>query len=136
MYALTICQPYAELIACGAKLVENRRWRLRYRGRLAIHAGKSRAWMEPGDERRYPDMRFGAIIATARVIGCWSIGEIGRGELPASLEWVPRHAHTEGPYCIVLAGVQRLSIAISCPGQRALWKVPTDVAALVRARRR
>jgi hypothetical protein len=40
---LTVCQPYAEMIACGHKPVENRVWWTFYRGPLLIHAGKSRA---------------------------------------------------------------------------------------------
>jgi len=45
MKAVTIYQPYAELIARGEKRVENRSWRTDYRGPLAIHAGCSRAWL-------------------------------------------------------------------------------------------
>ena len=39
MRALTLSQPYATLIALGAKNVETRSWVTRYRGPLAIHAG-------------------------------------------------------------------------------------------------
>lgn len=39
MRALTIRQPWASLIICGAKDVENRTWTTRYRGPLAVHAG-------------------------------------------------------------------------------------------------
>ena len=39
MKALTVQQPWAECIAVGAKLVENRSRPLSYRGPLAIHAG-------------------------------------------------------------------------------------------------
>ena len=48
MQALTICQPYAELILRGAKLVENRTWwpPVQLIGqRFAIHSGKSRKWL-------------------------------------------------------------------------------------------
>ena len=40
MKALTILQPWATLIAMGAKKVETRSWATSYRGPLAIHAGK------------------------------------------------------------------------------------------------
>ena len=40
MKALTIRQPWASLIACGAKRFETRGWKMNYRGKLAIHAGK------------------------------------------------------------------------------------------------
>ena len=38
MKALSILQPWASLIAIGAKTIETRNWRTDYRGRLAIHA--------------------------------------------------------------------------------------------------
>lgn len=38
--SLTITQPYASLIAIGAKEYETRGWTTAYRGPLAIHAGK------------------------------------------------------------------------------------------------
>lgn len=40
MNALTLWQPYASLIAIGAKSYETRSWQTDYRGKLAIHAGK------------------------------------------------------------------------------------------------
>lgn len=40
MKALTVKQPWAELIVSGAKDIENRTWRTNYRGRVLIHAAK------------------------------------------------------------------------------------------------
>jgi hypothetical protein len=40
MKAITILQPWASLIACGAKQIETRRWATSYRGPIAIHTGK------------------------------------------------------------------------------------------------
>lgn len=41
MKAITLTQPYATLVALGAKAIETRGWALSYRGPLAIHAGKN-----------------------------------------------------------------------------------------------
>lgn len=41
MKMLTFHQPWAQLIAHGAKTIETRAWSTRYRGPLAIHAAKS-----------------------------------------------------------------------------------------------
>jgi len=38
--ALTLTQPWATLVAIGAKQIETRSWNTSYRGRLAIHAAK------------------------------------------------------------------------------------------------
>ncbi len=43
MKALTLTQPWATLVAIGAKRIETRGWPTRYRGPLAIHAGKGLA---------------------------------------------------------------------------------------------
>lgn len=40
MKALTIRQPWASLIALGVKTIETRSWPTKYRGPIAIHAGK------------------------------------------------------------------------------------------------
>ena len=37
---LTLTQPWATLIALGAKKIETRSWKTNYRGLVAIHAGK------------------------------------------------------------------------------------------------
>jgi hypothetical protein len=40
MKVLTLTQPWATLVAIGAKSIETRSWSTAYRGLLAIHAGK------------------------------------------------------------------------------------------------
>lgn len=40
MKALTLTQPWATLVAIGAKKIETRSWRTSYRGPIAIHAAK------------------------------------------------------------------------------------------------
>lgn len=40
MRCLTLTQPWASLVMCGAKRMETRDWRTNYRGQLGIHAAK------------------------------------------------------------------------------------------------
>ena len=40
MKAITLIQPWASLISIGEKTIETRSWSTKYRGPLAIHAGK------------------------------------------------------------------------------------------------
>lgn len=40
MKAVTISQPFATLVALGAKTLETRSWATKHRGDLAIHAGQ------------------------------------------------------------------------------------------------
>lgn len=97
MKAITIWQPWASLIAIGAKGFETRGWFTGYRGPIAIHAAKKdvREIMRglPSDVQRemfnclyrhfgigdgaLKRMPTGAIIATARLVNVWYIG-LGR----------------------------------------------------------
>ena len=70
MKCITVRQPWADLIASGAKRVENRTWRTHHRGPLLIHAAKP----------------TGAIIAIVDLIDVVPIEE-------CSLDYA------EGPWC-------------------------------------
>lgn len=45
MKALTLYQPWATLVAVGAKRIETRSWSTNYRGPLAIHASKNKKFI-------------------------------------------------------------------------------------------
>ena len=96
MKAITIYQPWASLIAAGAKIYETRGWATNYRGPIAIHAGKKNpsvvlAAVDIGivsaigrafgllekpitDIIEYLDsLPLGAVIATAELVECHCI---------------------------------------------------------------
>lgn len=126
--AITICQPYAALICLPPtdlrfKRIENRTWETLYRGPLAIHAGKSKAWLK-GDNYGFSEseLPFGAVVAVAQLTQCLHISKIRSGELHGSLfSWVPNHVHTEGPFCWVLENVVPLAHPVACSGKQGLW---------------
>lgn len=89
MKALTLTQPWATLVAIGAKRIETRSWRTNYRGPLAIHAAKefprwcqSLCWQMPftavlwrhfepkREEEIVERLPRGAVIATGYLIDC------------------------------------------------------------------
>lgn len=113
MKALTICQPYADMIATGEKIIENRTWPTSYRGPLAIHAGKSRSWLEEGDEAERPDMAFGAVVATATLSDCKRLVDLP-DELASRLD-------ANGPWCFILTNVERLPEPIPARGAQGFW---------------
>lgn len=112
MKALTICQPYAHEIVIGEKRSEFRTWATRYRGDLLIHAGKSRSWMEVGDEERYPGMVFGAILGIAFLNGC---------EADGPTEWAWK-----------LTNIRRFVTPIPYKGRRGLFDIPDEALAEIR----
>ena len=136
MKALTISQPFANLIVDGDKFVENRKWECLYRGLLAIHAGKGTQYLTRRELAEYPT---GAIIGVCRVSGCVHVATAranpkhGSGRLtPIDMEKVLAHKHTEGPYGIVLSDVVKLDEPIPCNGMLGLWNVPADIADRIR----
>lgn len=125
MKALTVCQPWAWLIIHGPKLIENRTWRTNYRGPLAIHAGKSRRFLDdvPADELRMidpsfaiDDLAFGAVIGTVELVDCVPVAEV-KGNCWAA-----------GPRCWVLKDPRPLAEPIEVRGRQLLWNLPDEIA--------
>lgn len=89
MKAITLWQPWASLIACGAKKYETRGWATNYHGPIAIHAALKDARtmfdelpldvqtaMSPFLVEHYSlwsKVPHGAVIATTELVECWEI---------------------------------------------------------------
>jgi hypothetical protein len=136
--ALTICQPYAELILRGLKRVENRKWPTGHRGALLIHAGKNRDWLELDPTGTYDEhygiflteMQFGFVVGVCQVRGC--IHKNLRSPIRDRLvleawPWLADHEHAEGPYCWILEDARRFEHPIPLRGQPGLFDVPARV---------
>lgn len=138
MKAITICQPYAHLIVTGVKRVENRTWGTRVRGRVAIHAGKSRQWLNFSQDKSrdqaynvpLADMAFGAVIGTVNVVACLPIDEIRRGQHDEQFPWLRGHEHAEGPWCFVLENARRID-PVPLAGKLGFFFISDD---LIRSR--
>jgi len=133
MKALTICQPYADLICLPddddrAKRVENRTWSTSYRGLLLIHAGKSRQWLS-GDNYGIPieDMVFGAILGIARLADCVHVDRLSDPATNRRWPWLEFHPHAEGPQCLVLTECRRFETPIPYKGAQGFFEVPREV---------
>lgn len=122
MKAITIAQPWAWAIVEGAKRIENRTWRTKHRGPLAIHAGKSKLFMIP----KLPDgtdvpqlyLPFGALVGVAELVDCVRVED-----LPPALAMNPFAA---GPWCWILDNVRKIE-PIPMNGAQLLWTVPDGV---------
>ena len=132
--AITIRQPWADLIVRGTKTIENRSRRLRYRGLLLIHASASLHRNELAAARHHiqnfitdpleqerllkliaPEdiLPTGGIIGIAQLTGCVS---------HSSNPWFV------GPYGLTIAKAQSLPFH-PCKGQLGLWRCdyPADL---------
>jgi len=137
--ALSFTQPWASLVAIGAKKIETRNWSTGYRGPVVIHAAKSfPAWArelcitEPfatvlrrGGHRFMSDdeFAFGAGIAIARLVDVRRIDMALRAQviatgLPNELDF---GNYETGRYAWFLDDVQPFPTPIPAKGALGLW---------------
>jgi len=110
MRAITIRQPWAELILRGEKDVENRSWRTRHRGLLLIHAGlgADKVYFEEYDVRA--DVDRGAIIGVVELVECTK---------KRTSDW-----HARGSWGWYLIRPRRFKKPIQMKGRLGLFEVP------------
>lgn len=118
MKAITIKQPWAWAIVNGYKPVENRSWRVDYRGPLAIHAATSdceAGWRfvsqnVPCDMKRLRwRLSRGAVIGTVELVDIVPVRE--RVQCPWSF----------GPYCWIFENPLLLPEPVFCCGALSIW---------------
>jgi hypothetical protein len=151
MRGISLWQPWASLIALGCKTMETRSWCPSYRGELAIAATKSipreyrsaaqvlmnlpriAGFLHPHGYHRLEDLPSGMIVARSRLVNC----------LPTDHEFVagrrrrwPYEDHcgdyTPGRFAWILSDIDGIQ-PVPASGAQGLWKVPDELAALIRS---
>ena len=135
MKAITLTQPWATLVAIGAKKIETRSWRTSYRGPLAIHAAKgfpksarelcrgnpfhaalhAAGWASKSYSGELP---LGVVLATCTLVDCVFIRRV---EPVSDLERAFGD-YSDGRYAWMLANVVPLPTPISAKGALGLWE--------------
>ena len=121
MLALSIRQPWANLILTAGKDIENRDWPTKYRGRILIHAAKGCTRMDFNDAIRFAE------TCGSRPINL-SFETIYRGGIIGSVEIVDCVTHSTSPwfmgkYGFVLSDPQPLPFT-QWKGQLGFFDVP------------
>lgn len=135
MRCITLTQPWATLIAVGAKRFETRSWRTDYRGPLAIHAAKGLSGMSNSEFARIiaqgeflralhsagygliSDLPFGAIIAVVELVDCVPTEQVQVSDRERGFgDFSPNR------YAWKLENVRPLARPISTPGRLGLWE--------------
>lgn len=136
MKVITLYEPYAMLVAIEAKKIETRSWATKYRGRLAIHAGKNwPSWAklllmrEPFRSvlfpmgLHYPEaLPLGAIVAICDLKGCWPIDDQGHGPILISEQEKAFGDYTPGRFMWMLGNGKRVDPPIPARGKQGLWE--------------
>ncbi len=128
MPALSIRQPWAWLVVNGHKDVENRTWPTRFRGRVYVHAGKTkehddfpeiRSLLEQTDIVLPDRFSLGAIVGEVDIVGCLT---------GSRSKWF------FGPYGFLLRDPVAYAEPIPCRGMLGFFNVPETVMAPERPR--
>lgn len=131
MKAISLTQPWATLIAIGAKRIETRSWNTAYRGRLAIHASKNfprkcemltfefpfKQVLRDAGISAAMTLPTSAIVAVVNLVSTvrfddsenWPEPERSFGDFAA------------GRYGFVLADIIKLPDPIACRGALGIW---------------
>lgn len=152
MKALSLIQPWATLVAVGAKRYETRAWSTPYRGPIAIHASK---WLDAGGRvissevaeylslcheepfrsalgqngiERVRDLPSGAIVAVARLVDVVRTDTVIIDALEREFG-----NYAPGRYAWKLADVRQLLEPIPHRGFPGLWDLPAAALEVVQA---
>lgn len=144
MKALSLWQPWASLMAVGAKQIETRSWSTSYRGLIAIHAAKKwdselkayadkprfRFALEEGDCDP-AELPRGCFVAVGKLHRCLSTTRDAIA-IPAQVsdEW-SFGDYSPDRFMWIFDGVWRLSTPIFDSGHQGLWNVDEDVAEML-----
>ena len=162
MKGLSLTQPWATLVAIGAKRIETRGWSTKYRGPVAIHAARGlpaeatdlarespfREALASGGYSSAYDLPRGAIVATATLAACFIFSARKSYQIPVAsndpgkINWrevmiegweAAFGDYTPGRYGFLLDDVRALTEPIPCRGNLNLWPVPEEIADRLRA---
>ena len=145
MKIISLMQPWATLVAIGAKEIETRSWATKYRGKLGIHASAkfdpSICYKEPFKtifemrNIKVSDLPTGAIIAVTEIKDCLPI--LAKDEF-SGFAMVKGHGvvtgneycfgdYTPGRYAWILSRIPKRIEPIKVKGQLNLWEYPLEV---------
>ena len=118
MKALSLKQPFAELILQGKKTIELRKWNTKFRGDFLIHAS-----LAPDEkamkEFNFTDLPLGCIVGKSTLVEV----KIYKNEKEHSED---RNLHLAtsywGNYGFILNNIKRLEKPIPCKGSLNFWE--------------
>ena len=138
MRTISLWQPWATLIAIGAKQYETRSWNVSFRGEIAIHAARTANQLPIAKMKPFCDvlaaagfthpsmLPLGTVLCVATLVDCFRSEDIRQflsDQEKAFGDYGP------GRYAWQLASVRVLATPIPARGQQGIWdwKVPSEV---------
>jgi activating signal cointegrator 1 len=145
MKALSLTQPWATLVAIGAKKFETRSWQTNYRGPVVIHGAKSfPRWareycdIKPFDlilrhagYNSWKDLPLGALLARCKLDSCERTDGF-RSKSTFGTEFINSNEYAFGDYSPgrfvwKFTNLVVFPTPIACRGSLGLWEPPMDL---------
>jgi activating signal cointegrator 1 len=156
MKGLTLTQPWATLVAIGAKAIETRSWSTTYRGPVAIHAAKAmpdyaveacheepfRSVLGAAGYRLITDLPRGAVVAVSYLADCWrtealaerTIRDLALNVVAGQYERAFGN-YDAGRFGFLLERRAQLHTPVACRGMLGLWNVGEELRQRIEAAR-
>jgi hypothetical protein len=152
MRALSLWQPFASLMAVGAKRIETRGYATAVRGEVAIHAAKH--WDDTCQSTLISEacqqalgviegrghvaffkqhLPFGCVVAVLNLDRCiTTTGVLAWVVHPLTNQERSFGNYESGRYAWLTSGVRRLAQPVPCVGRQGFFHLPAEVEAAVR----
>lgn len=140
MQAISLTQPWAQLVVLGAKRAETRSWPTTYRGEIAIHASKGfpgyaktlckkLAFKRALDKYNYTSstLPLGTIVGIVEITGCYRTEEAGSMGIYDHSPEDQFGDFSPGRYFWTLANPRMFATPKSCKGALKIWTVPETI---------
>jgi hypothetical protein len=124
MKVITIKQPWATLIAYGYKEYEFRSWKIKYRGKLLIHAGKG-IDKKAMDRVKHLNLEYPSsrIIASVNLNDCISVNEEMIKQLINKNKEIYGFGNYENNYAWKLSNIEKIDNHKYVKGKLGLWNI-------------
>jgi len=146
MKAITLTQPWASLMALGAKRQETRSWPTTLTGEVAITAAKNfpkdcrELCMSRDFGRFVPDWKSlptSCVLAVGTLVKCVrtesEFARLGELATPESFAELLFGDYSPFRFVHVYTDIKPLREPVPCRGALGYWELPSDIEALVRA---
>ena len=127
MKVLSLTEPYATLIKKRIKTIETRSWKTNYRGKLYIHASKTKIPKKYKDNKELmnlvniDELNYGNIICSCDLVDCIEMTDEFINEIKKIKNEYICGIYKKGRYAWILENIKVLDKPIPAKGHLGIW---------------
>ena len=127
MKVLSLTEPYATLIKNRIKTIETRSWKTNYRGKLYIHASKTKIPKKYKDNKELmnlvniDELNYGNIICSCDLVDCIEMTDEFINEIKKIKNEYICGIYEKGRYAWILENIKVLDKPIPAKGHLGIW---------------